>query len=350
MAELGKTEAKIEQMIQERRSKIQEFRRSVEVSRDNADREITASIQVFTKLKEAVERNQAEVIETTEEKHKTTEKQAEGFIKELEEEISELKKRSAELEQLSHSEDHLNLVQNCPSLNAPLPTKNWTEVRVCPPSYEGTGRAAFAQSMEMLQHEMKELPTERELKIFQQYAVDVTLDPETAHRQLILSEDGKQVHCGLERRNVPDNPKRFSDRICVLGKEMFSSGRFYFEVQVKGKTDWVLGVARESVDRKKVFSFNPRSGYWRIGLRNANVYCAFTESQFTLSLKSRPEKVGVFVDYEEGLVSFYDPDAGSLIYSYTGCYFRRNILPFFFPAVDQNGTNSAPLIICPVDH
>ncbi|XP_059208626.1 E3 ubiquitin-protein ligase TRIM21-like [Centropristis striata] len=348
MAELGKTEAKIEQMIQERRSKIQEFRRSVEVSRDNADREIAASIQVFTKLKEAIERNHAEVIETTEEKHKTTEKQAEGFIKELEEEISELKKRSAELEQLSHSEDHLNLVQNCPSLNAPLPTKNWTEVRVCPPSYEGTVRAAVAQSVKMLQHEMKKLPTETELKTVQQYAVDVTLDPETACPQLILSEDGKQVSYGVAKKNVPDNPKRYSSGLCVLGKEMFSSGRFYFEVQVKGKTDWALGVARESVNRKGLISFNTQYGYWTLWLKNENVYHANTVPRVALSLKSQPEKVGVFVDYEEGLVSFYDADAGSLIYTYTGCCFNGKLLPAFLPLSQTGG--KIPLIICPVDH
>ena len=48
-----------------------------------------------------------------------------------------------------------------------------------------------------------------------------------------------------------------------------------------------------------------------------------------LSLKSQPEKVGVFVDYEEGLVSFYDVDAAALIYSFTGCSFTEKLFPFF---------------------
>ncbi|KAK9516158.1 hypothetical protein VZT92_024111 [Zoarces viviparus] len=69
-----------------------------------------------------------------------------------------------------------------------------------------------------------------------------------------------------------------------------------------------------------------------------------------LSLKSRPQKVGVFVDYEEGLVSFYDVDAAALIYSFTGCCFTEKLYPFFSPCNNHRGKNSAPLIISPVNH
>ncbi|XP_060730889.1 butyrophilin subfamily 1 member A1-like [Tachysurus vachellii] len=75
-----------------------------------------------------------------------------------------------------------------------------------------------------------------------QYAVDVTLDPDSSNPYLILSADGKQVTCGDTRQNLPDTPQRFKYCPCVLGKQSFSSGRFYYEVQVKGKTDWTLGV------------------------------------------------------------------------------------------------------------
>ncbi|XP_049918733.1 zinc finger protein RFP-like [Epinephelus moara] len=349
LAKLGKTEAGVQQMIEERRLKIQEFKRSINISREIADREIAIKNHVFTELKEAIERNQAKLIESTEEKHRMTEKQAEGFIKELEQEISELKKRSAELEQLSHSEDHLNLVQKFPSLDAAPPTKNWTEVKVCPPSYEGTVGTAVDQLVEMLKNEMKKLLTNIELKTVQQYAVDVTLDPDTAHPRLILSEDGKQVHDGAVWKNLPENPKRFSLGLCVLGKQFVSSGRFYFQVQVKGKTKWALGVVRESVNRKGPITASPNNGYWTIHLMNEIIYHSVTETLVRLSQKSKPEKVGVFVDYDEGLVSFYDVDAAALIYTYTGCSFTGKLLPFFFPCADQDGENSAPLIICPVN-
>ncbi|XP_078138013.1 E3 ubiquitin-protein ligase TRIM21-like isoform X3 [Centroberyx gerrardi] len=310
-AELGKTEAEIQQKIQERRLKIQEIKHSVELSKED--------------------------------------KQAEGFIKELEQEISELMKRTAEVEQLSRTEDHLHLLQSFPSLNTPPHTKDWTEVSVHRSSYEGTVRRAVAQLEETLRKEMEKLSADVELKRVQQYAVDVTLDPDTAQASLILSDDGKQVNHGDVRKNLPDNPERFSPCPCVLGKQSFSSGRFYYEVQVKGKTEWVLGVVRGSINRKGLIT-SPEKGYWSVWLRNGNEYKAFADPRLLLSVKSKPQKVGVFVDYEEGLVSFYDVDAAALIYSFTGYTFTEKLYPFFNPCLNDGGRNSAPLIISPVNH
>uniref|UniRef100_A0A668A0X4 Uncharacterized protein n=1 Tax=Myripristis murdjan TaxID=586833 RepID=A0A668A0X4_9TELE len=322
----------------ELRVKIQEIKRSVDV-------------RVFTSLMQSVERGQAELIDMIEEKQKTTEKQAEGFIKELQQEISELMRRSTEVEQLSHTEDHLHLLQSFPSLSVPPHTKNWTEVRVHRSSYVGSVRTAVAQLEETLSKEMKKL-LEAELKTVQHFEVDVTLDPDTAHPALILSDDGKQVNHGNVKKNLPDNPERFSSCVSVLGKQSFSSGRFYYEVQVKGKTDWDLGVARESINRKGQITTSPKNGYWTIWLRNENEYKALADPRVRLSLKSQPQKVGVFVDYEEGLglVSFYDVDAAALLYSYSGCSFTEKLYPYFSPCVNDGGKNSAPLIICPVKH
>ncbi|XP_074485921.1 E3 ubiquitin-protein ligase TRIM21-like [Sebastes fasciatus] len=347
-AELGKTETEIQQMIQKRRLKIQEIKHSVHLSEEDADRGIAEGVQVFTALKESVERGQANLINLIKEKQKTTEKQAEAFIKELEQEISELTKRWTEVEQLSRSEDQLHLLQSFQSLKAAPPTKDWTEVSVRP-SYEGTVRRAVAQLEETLNKEMKKLLAKSELKRVQQYAVDVTLDPDTAHPRLILSDDGKQVNDSDVRKNLPDNPERIDTYVNVLAKQSFSSGRFYFEVQVKRKTDWDLGVARESINRKGAIKLSPQNGYWTIWLRDGNEYKALDVSRVSLSLKSRPQKVGVFVDYEEGLVSFYDVDAAALIYSFTGCCFTEKLLPYFSPELNHGGKNSAPLIISPVN-
>ncbi|XP_075947757.1 E3 ubiquitin-protein ligase TRIM39-like [Anarhichas minor] len=343
--ELKKTEAGIQQMIQKRRLKIQEIKHSVDLSEEDADREKAEGVQVFTDLKESVERRLNELIKTIEEKQRTTKKQAEDSIKELEQEISELKKRSTEAEKLSHTEDHLHLLQSFPSLKAAPSLKDWTKVSV-PPSYEGTVVRAVVQLEETLSREMKTL-LEAELKRIQKFAVDVTLDPDTDHPQLILSADGKQVKHGNVTKNLPNNPERFSFFNCVLGKQSFFSGRFYFEVQVKGKTEWDLGVARESINRKRDITLSPHDGYWTIFLRNGNEYKAAANPSVLLSLKSQPQKVGVFVDYEEGLVSFYDVDAAALIYSFTGCSFNEKLFPYFF--VNYGGKNTAPLIICPIE-
>ncbi|XP_062282603.1 pyrin-like [Scomber scombrus] len=345
-AELGKTEAEIQEMIQKRRLKIEEIKHSVDLSKEAADRLKAEGVQVFTALKESVERSLNELIETIEEKQRTTEKQAEDFIKELEQEISELKKRSSEVEKLSHSEDHLHLLQNFPFLKADPPTKDWTEVSVHP-SYEGTVVRAVAKLEKTLSKQMKKL-FEAELKRIQQYAVDVTLDPDTAHPKLILSDDGKEVYHGDVWKNLPDNPKRFSDHVNVLGKQSLSSGRIYFEVQVKEKTKWDLGVARESINRKGKIRLRPQDGFCTIRLTQ-NDYFVLGDPPVRLSLKSPPQKVGVFVDYEEGLVSFYDVETAALIYSFTGCSFTEKLYPFFSPCNNYGGENSAPLIICRVN-
>lgn len=134
---------------------------------------------------------------------------------------------------------------------------------------------------------MKSL-VEDELKSLQQYAVDVTFDPETAHSCLILSDDGKQVSPGVNKPNLMENPKRFSINPCVLGRQSLTTGRFYFEVQVKGKTEWDLGVARESINRKEDVPLSPEDGYWAIWLRKRMQFKALNNPPVCLCLKSRP--------------------------------------------------------------
>ncbi|XP_029597735.1 E3 ubiquitin-protein ligase TRIM39 isoform X1 [Salmo trutta] len=347
-AKLGKTEAEEQQMIQERLQKVQEIKHSVDLSKREAEREISDSVQVFTDLVRSIERSQAELIEVIEEKQKAAERQAEGIIKELEQEITELQRRSTELEQLSHTEDHLHLLQSCPSLCTPPPTKDWSEISVYSDMCVGTVRRAVSQLEETLNKEMEKLP-EVKLKRIQQYAVDVTLDPGTAHPYLILSEDGKQVRDGDTEQDLPDKPVRFSTCPCILGKEGFSSGRFYYEVTVKGKTDWALGVARESITRKGKITLSPEDGYWTVWLRNGEQYTALSSTMVLLHLREKPQKVGVFVDYEEGQVSFYDVEARSHIYSFTGCTFTEKVYPYFYPGNNDGGENSTPLTISPVN-
>uniref|UniRef100_A0A8C2ZCT2 Bloodthirsty n=1 Tax=Cyclopterus lumpus TaxID=8103 RepID=A0A8C2ZCT2_CYCLU len=345
LAELGKTEAELQQMIQKRQLKIQEISHSVNLSEEDANREIVKCFKVFTDLKQSVERGQANLLNTIRAKQKNKEKQAQVFIRELEQDIFKLLKRSTEVEHLSRYEDHLHLLQSVQALNIhhPPPTKDWSEVSVPPASYEGTVRRAVSQLEETLSKKIKTL-VEVELKRVQKFAVDVTLDPKTAHPQLILSDDG----LGDVKKNLPNNPERFSDCVCVLGKQSFFSGKSYFEVHVKGKTDWDFGVIRESMNRKGNITLRPQNGIWTIQLRNGNEYKASAGPSVVLSLKSGPQKVGVFVDYEEGLVSFYDIEAAALIYSFTGCSFKEKLLPYFSPCNNHGGKNAAPAKISPV--
>ncbi|CAL8377143.1 unnamed protein product [Boreogadus saida] len=313
MALLGKMEAEVQQMIQEKQNNIHEIKETVKRSKADAVREIADGVQVLTALMRFIEKWQDDLNQMVKERLKSTEKQAEDLIKELEQEIEDLANRSSEVKQLSHTKDHLHFLQAFRSLKDPPPTRDRTTVEVRPPSYVGTLRRSLDRLEETLNMELKKLPDVVELKRVQQYEVDVTLDPDTAHPRLILSEDGKQVHDGGVAKKFPDNPKRFTYDACVLTRQSFSSGRFYFEVQVKDKTGWRLGVVRESLNRK-----------------------------------AELQKVGVFVDYDEGLVSFYDVEARVHLYS-TGCTFREPLYPLLCPWVTGDGKNSAPLIISPVN-
>lgn len=326
-------------MIEKRHLKIEEIQRSVALNQKNADREMTEGIKLFSALMESVQKILEKFREGIEETKKNKEEEAAELIKQLEQEVSELETRSAEMEQLS--EDHLHFLQTFTSVKPAPVLKDWTHVTVDPLSYEGTIVKAVSELDTQLHPLIKMVA---ELKRVQQYALDVTLDPDSAHPNLIVSYDKKQVY-DSNMRNVPGGPDRFSVSHFVLGEDIFDSGRYYFQVQVKGKTAWTLGVAEESINRKISINLTPQNGFWTISLRNNNQYKANDGPSIVLSLESAPENIGVFVDYDEDIVSFYDVDTAALIWSFTDCNFTENLFPFFGPCSNKDGTNPAPLII-----
>ncbi|KAG7330391.1 hypothetical protein KOW79_006613 [Hemibagrus wyckioides] len=198
--QLVKTQTDVQQMIQDRLKKIKEIKHSVDQSKRSTEKEKADSVEVFTALIRSIERSQAELLEVMEEKQKAAERQAEGLIKELEQEITVLKRRDTELEQLSHTEEHLHLLQIYSSMCSPPHTKNWTEISINTDLSGDTVRTALSQLQKTLNEKFTKTLNDKlketvstELKRIQQYAVDVTLDPDTAHPYLILSADGKQV-------------------------------------------------------------------------------------------------------------------------------------------------------------
>nr|XP_032640481.1 E3 ubiquitin-protein ligase TRIM39-like [Chelonoidis abingdonii] len=156
---------------------------------------------------------------------------------------------------------------------------------------------------------------------------DVTLDPDTAHPRLVLSEDGKSVRWEDTRQHVPDNPKRFDSSRCVLGLEGFSLGRHYWEVEVEDGGAWAVGVARESVRRKGRVNVNPEEGIWAVG-QCGTQYLALTSPKIPLSLAERPRTIGIYLDCEEGRVAFFDADNEAPIFTFPpGSVPGEKILP-----------------------
>ncbi|XP_044840183.1 E3 ubiquitin-protein ligase TRIM39-like [Mauremys mutica] len=173
-----------------------------------------------------------------------------------------------------------------------------------------------------------------------------TLDPDTAHPNLVVSEDRKRVRHGDKRQDLPDNPERFDRCFCVLGTEGFMGGRRYWEVEVRDKIEWHLGVCRESVSRKGWITPTPEDGYWVVWLRGGE-YKACTSPSTPLSVSVRPSRVGIFLDYEAGEVSFYNMTDRSHLFTFTGT-FSGTLRPYFYPGYNLGSKNAAPLIISPV--
>ncbi|KAL1260642.1 hypothetical protein QQF64_008469, partial [Cirrhinus molitorella] len=311
---LRKMQTDVQQMIQDRMKRIKDIKHLVKLQNETSEKEKADINELFTYLNCSIERCQSELLEMMEQKTKTAMKQAKVLIAELQQEITELKRRDTELEQLSHTEDHLHLLQIYPSLIRPPHTSSCSEISI---SDTQMSVETLRKALTELQETLDEKLSKTVLKRMQKHAVDVTLDPDTAYPKLILSDDGKQVTSEDIKHKLPDNPKRFDYCSCVLAKQGFSSDRFYFEVQVKGMAEWDLGVVRESSNRKGKITAIPEAGYWIVVLRKGNQYMASESSPVFLSLRVKPQVVGVFVDYEEGLVSFYDVESRSHIYSFT---------------------------------
>ncbi|XP_055487828.1 LOW QUALITY PROTEIN: uncharacterized protein LOC129695105 [Leucoraja erinacea] len=160
--------------------------------------------------------------------------------------------------------------------------------------------------------------------------VSVTLDVETAHPWLEVSEDRKRVRWIRIRRSLPDTAKRFTGSLCVLGSEGFTSGRHYWEVEVAGSRGWRLGLAAESVERKSLVTLTPETGVWSLGLWGDGID-ALTSPPSRLPARSIPGRVGIYLSYESGTVSFYDVDTKSHLHTFTENKFTEKLYPFLWP-------------------
>ncbi|XP_005626328.1 butyrophilin-like protein 9 [Canis lupus baileyi] len=205
-------------------------------------------------------------------------------------------------------------------------------------------------NLERLQTELdwRRAEGQAEWRAAQQYAVDVTLDPASAHHSLEVSEDGKSVSsCTAVPGPVMGDPQRFSEQTCVLSCQHFSGGRHYWEVHVGRRSRWFLGVCLATVPRMGPAQLSPASGYWVMGLWNHSEYFVLDPHRIALTLRVPPRRVGIFLDWEAGKLSFFNVSDGSHIFTFTDT-FSGTLCAYFRPRAHDGGEHPDPLTICPL--
>ncbi|NP_001231728.1 butyrophilin, subfamily 1, member precursor [Sus scrofa] len=195
----------------------------------------------------------------------------------------------------------------------------------------------LARRKELYQQDWRKAEIYADWRKEQFKAMAVTLDPNTAHRNLSLSENGKSF-----TENVPPNGDTpalqdqgaSEDILNVLGQECPSAGRHYWEVEVKAKTDdgsgtkWALGVCSKTAWRKGWFVESPEKKFWVVMYKEGKVSVPASHKE-SLSLRQLPRRIGIFLDWDAKQVSFYNMIDGSHIHSFTRIPVHEPLYPYF---------------------
>ncbi|XP_073805151.1 NACHT, LRR and PYD domains-containing protein 3 isoform X7 [Danio rerio] len=151
------------------------------------------------------------------------------------------------------------------------------------------------------------------------YARFLTLDPNTAHPQLKLSEENRELTCVEEIQPYPDHPDRFDHHPQVLSRESVC-GRCYWEIDCSGDS-MDIAVAYKSIRRKgrgKECWFGNNAQSWSlVFLKGLGFLFRHNHTQTDLPVEQISRRIGVFVDHSAGTLIFYNisEDTTILIHS-----------------------------------
>uniref|UniRef100_A0A671S997 Uncharacterized protein n=1 Tax=Sinocyclocheilus anshuiensis TaxID=1608454 RepID=A0A671S997_9TELE len=156
----------------------------------------------------------------------------------------------------------------------------------------------------------------------------VTLDPNTAHPLLFLTDDLTHVKSSADGQQYPDNPERFDYYHCVLGSEGLNSGTHFWDVEVQNNTCWSVGVTTASNQRKGGIFFE--TGVWRVRYM-AGQYTSQSpfKPRMHLTVDKRLKVIRVQLDWDGGKISFSDPLTNTHLCTFTST-FKEAIYPFLY--------------------
>lgn len=133
----------------------------------------------------------------------------------------------------------------------------------------------------------------------------------------------------------------------VLGQNCFSSGSHYWEVEVAGNSKWTVGICVESVNRKgQYISAKTQSGFWTLCLKDG-MYKALSVSHHVLHITGPLLRVGIFLQYKEGLISFYNVSECTILHTFKS-EFTEPLSPYFYPEpAGEKSTNGLTIVKVP---
>ncbi|XP_053502546.1 tripartite motif-containing protein 16-like isoform X2 [Ictalurus furcatus] len=317
--ELQEEQMKFQQRIQEKQKKVQELRQTVYTIKRHSQAAVDESEKIFTELISSMEKKHSEVKELIRAQEEAELSRAERLLKQLEQEIADLTGRISELEQLSHTHDHIHFLQSFPSLCVSPGSEDSPSFTVNQHlSFDGVRKSLsdLKQRVEKICEEgfnqicpqaaaFQVLPLQPKTREdLLQYFCYLTLDPSTAHRQLILSEKNRVVKRSRTQQRYPDHQERFDSWSQVLCKESVC-GFSYWEVEWSG--DVSISVSYKEINRKgggceSLFGFNNQS--WSLQCSPSTV--AFWHNNIKTDLRGPvSSRIGVYVDHSAGTLSFY---------------------------------------------
>ncbi|XP_036436004.1 tripartite motif-containing protein 16-like isoform X2 [Colossoma macropomum] len=318
--QLKEIQSKFQQRIQEKQKKQQELKQTVKTLKRCAQSAVEDSERIFTELIRSIEKKRSEVAELIRAQEEAELSGAEELLEKLEQEIADLKRRHTELEQLSHTEDHIHFLQSFQSLCVSSGSEDSPSITVHQHlSFDGVRR-----SLSELKERLEEFCREEFSKIpphaaavqilssepktredFLQYFCQLTLNPNTAHCHLILSEKNRVVTSSFKKQSYSNHPARFDYWRQVLCKESVS-GRCYWEVEWSSKRYVYISVLQKGLSRKGRgigCGFGHNSQSWSL-LCSPSLTFLHNNIQTEISGPSS-SRIGVYVDHSAGTLSFY---------------------------------------------
>ncbi|XP_028436005.1 tripartite motif-containing protein 16-like [Perca flavescens] len=309
----------IQQRIQDREKDVKLLQQQAEVINLSADKAVEDSEKIFTELIRLLEKRSSDVKQQVRSQQKREESRVRELQEKLEQEITDLKRKDSELEKLSHTEDHTQFLHNYPSLS-PL-SQSASSIHICPLSCFEDVTAAVSEVRDKLQDVLREKRTNvsltgTEVDVllpqpepktragFLKYSREITLDPNTAHTQLLLSEGNRKATVMSQTQSYSSHPDRFTGWWQVLSRESLT-GCCYWEVERRGAV--YVAVSYKDISRavrsfECEFGFNDKS--WALYCNN-NTYLFWSNKVHTTISGPESSRVGVYLDHSAGILSFY---------------------------------------------